>query len=181
MPVELLIALFKSPAATGAVLPSSRALANAMAGAATEADIIVELGAGTGSVTRALIARHPSAHLIAVEIQPRLADTLQHRYPGLDVRRAPAKQVIDQLIDTPGRIAIVSSLPFRSLPRHIAGETADSLCRFLSAAPGRKLVQFTYQPRAPFAARHGLRWERRAVVWKNTPPAGVWELQAPIV
>jgi hypothetical protein len=23
-----------------------------------------------------------------------------------------------------------------------------------------------------------LRWQRRAVVWRNTPPAGVWELQA---
>ena len=46
------------------------------------------------------------------------------------------------------------------------------------SAAKRKLVQFTYQPRAPFAAPRELRWHRRAVVWRNTPPAGVWELQA---
>ena len=31
---------------------------------------------------------------------------------------------------------------------------------------------------APFAVPRQLRWHRRAVVWRNTPPAGVWELQA---
>jgi hypothetical protein len=65
-----------------------------------------------------------------------------------------------------------------SLPKEVAAATVDSLCRFLAHDGERKLVQFTYQPRAPFAVPRHLRWQRRTVVWRNTPPAGVWELQA---
>ncbi len=178
MPVELLIAMLRNPASTGALLPSSRALANAMASAADGADLVVELGAGTGPVTEALLHRLPGVPLIAVELQPSFARTLKARYPAADVRHAPAKQVVDSLHEQAGRIVLVSSLPFRSLPKKVAAETVDSLCRFLASRPERKLVQFTYHPRAPFAVPDHLRWQRTAVVWRNTPPAGIWELQA---
>ncbi len=178
MPVELLFALLRNPASTGAVLPSSRTLANAMANAAVGADAVIELGAGTGPVTDALLRKLPGVPLIAVELQASMARRLQARFPAVDVRQASAKQVVDGLIDRPGRLVLVSSLPFRSLPKEVGAETVDSICAFLAHSPERKLVQFTYQPRAPFAAPRGLRWHRRAVVWRNTPPAGIWELQA---
>lgn len=178
MPVELLIAMLRDPASTGALLPSSRALARAMANAATGADLIVELGAGTGAVTRALLHAQPHVPLIAVELQPPLAQRLKACCPTADVRQAAAKEVVDALIDAQGKVVLVSSLPFRSLPRRVASETATCLCRFLERNPARKLVQFTYQPRAPFGAPPGLQWQRTSVVWRNTPPAGIWELQA---
>ena len=131
---------------------------------------MVELGAGTGPVTEALLRRLPGVPLIAVELQPALARRLQARFPTVDVRQAAAKEVVDGLIERPGRVVLVSSLPFRSLPREVAAETVDSLCRFLAHDGERKLVQFTYQPRAPFAVPRQLRWHRRAVVWRNTPP-----------
>jgi len=177
MSVQLLIAMLRSPASTGALLPSSRALANAMASAAVGADLVVELGAGTGPVTHALLHKLPGVPLIAVELQASLAHRLKSRYPVADVRQASAKQVVDTLTNRAGKIVVVSSLPFRSLPKHVAAETVESLCRFLSNNPDRKLVQFTYQPRAPFSAPRHLRWKRTAVVWRNTPPAGIWELK----
>jgi phospholipid N-methyltransferase len=178
MPVQLLLALLKSPAETGAVLPSSRFLAGAMAHAASGADLVIELGAGTGPVTTALLQRLPHTPLVAVEIQPSLAHRLKRRHPQVDVRQASAREVVDEHLHAPGRIVLVSSLPFRSLPPNIASETALSLCEFLSRSHERKLIQFTYQPRAPFKATEGLRWRRLTTVWRNTPPAGVWELSA---
>lgn len=178
LPVELLLAMLRNPASTGALLPSSRVLANAMASAASGAELVVELGAGTGAVTDALVKRLPGVPLIAVELQPAFTRTLKVRYPGVDVRQATAKQIVDGLGDRQGRVVLVSSLPFRSLPKKVAAETVDSLCRFLAGRPERKLVQFTYHPRAPFLAPAELRWQRTAVVWRNTPPAGIWELQA---
>ncbi|MGL1832745.1 class I SAM-dependent methyltransferase [Rhodocyclaceae bacterium SMB388] len=177
MPVQLMLAMLRNPASTGSLLPSSRQLANSMAAAASGSDLVIELGAGTGSVTRALLERVSPAALITVEIQPALARTLRSRFPAIDVRQASALQVLDALADVPGKVTVISSLPFRSLPRQVAMETVDSLCRFLAKTPSRKLVQFTYQPRAPFNAPGSLRWTRTAIVWKNTPPAGVWELQ----
>ncbi|NMG00900.1 hypothetical protein GPA27_26335 [Aromatoleum toluolicum] len=175
--LQLLVAMLRNPGSTGTLLPSSRTLANALANAAEGADLVVELGAGTGPVTDALLAKLPDVPLIAVELQAALAQRLRHRYPAADVRQATARHVVDSLFDHPGRIVLVSSLPFRSLPEHVAHETAHSLCRFLAHNAERKLVQFTYHPRAPFPAPRHLRWKRTAVVWRNTPPAGIWELR----
>lgn len=177
MRFQLLLAMLRNPAATGALLPSSKALANAMASAATGADLVVELGAGTGPVTDALLRRLPGVPLIAVEMQASLAYRLQRSYPSMDIRLTSAKQVVDSLMEHPGKIVLVSSLPFRSLPRQVATETAQSLCQFLARDRQRKLVQFTYHPRAPFPTPRDLRWKRTSVVWRNTPPAGIWELR----
>lgn len=177
MPVQLLIALLRNPGSTGALVPSSRYLANAMANAAAGAERIIELGAGTGPVTAALLNRCPGVPLVAVELQPRLAHRLKRHYPDVDVMQTTAKEVVDAHIDAPGRIVLVSSLPFRSLPASVAADTASSLCHFLTRSPERRLIQFTYQPRAPFKPQPGLRWRRLTTIWRNTPPAGVWELQ----
>lgn len=177
MHLQLLLAMLRNPASTGALLPSSRTLANALACAVKDAELIIELGAGTGSVTDALVARLPDVPLIAVELQAPLARLLRHRHPAIDVRQSSAKEIVDNLIDHRGKIVLVSSLPFRSLPRQIATETAHSLCRFLARNQDRKLVQFTYQPREPFTAPQHFLWKRTAIVWRNTPPAGIWELK----
>lgn len=177
MPVQLLFAMLRSPGSTGALVPSSRYLANAMANSAAGADRLIELGAGTGPVTAALLNHWPKVPLVAVELQPRLAHRLQRHYPDVDVRQATAKEVVDSHIDMPGRIVLVSSLPFRSLPAEVAADTVASLCTFLARSPERRLIQFTYQPRAPFKPLHGLRWRRVTTIWRNTPPAGVWELK----
>lgn len=178
MLTELIRALLRAPTTTGALLPSSPALAHVMAEAARDAELVIELGAGTGAVTRALLKRLPDRPLIAVELQEALARTLASRYPNVDVRATSAKGMIDEFMTHPGKVVLVSSLPFRSLPHGVRTETIDSICRFLSYCPGRELVQFTYQPRAPFAPPAGLRWQRHATVWRNVPPAGVWKLNA---
>ncbi|MCI1190288.1 hypothetical protein MOJ79_00345 [Calidifontimicrobium sp. SYSU G02091] len=168
------------PALVGAVVPSSRRLASAMAAAADGAQWIVELGAGTGAVTDALRRRHPTLPLVAVEIDPQWAQRLRQRYPRLDVRCAPAHEVLASLQSRPGDAVIVSSLPFRSLPPVWHDVTRRAIEAFLRADPRRRLVQYTYQPRAPFAvdAATGLVWHRRGVVWGNLPPAWIWQLGA---
>jgi phospholipid N-methyltransferase len=166
------------PAMIGALLPSSRALAQAMAREADGAGLIVELGAGTGAVTAALVEQHPRTPTIAVELQEEMAELLALRYPDVDVRAAPAHRVLRELESVGARVALVSSLPFRSLPRRWRESSSLAIERFLLADGRRHLVQFTYQPRVPFDLQHRdqLRWQRRGVVWRNTPPAWVWTL-----
>lgn len=178
MSFQLFLAMLKRPATTGTIVPSSRALSHAMAQAAKGADLIVELGAGTGPVTEALHTCFPNTPMIVVELQPELAQQLKRRFPNLDVRQDTADHVIDSLVDCVDNVAVVSSLPFRSLPPDVVEKTANSLTRFLMASAQRKLVQFTYQPRAPFQAHAPLHWQRIQTVWRNTPPAGVWVLQS---
>jgi phosphatidylethanolamine/phosphatidyl-N-methylethanolamine N-methyltransferase len=173
----LLLNLLKIPALTGAVAPSSRYLASAMVRATGEVRHVVELGAGTGPVTKELRRRLPDASLVAVEMQPGLAQQLRNKFSGLDVRQDLAHEVLDGLV-YPDPVAVVSSLPFRSLPQDMREVTMDSIERFLRRVPGSRLVQFTYQPRAPFEASADFRWRKTCSVWRNAPPAGVWVLQS---
>ena len=172
---------FARPTMVGALLPSSRALALAMAEAADGAKLIVELGAGTGAITAGLVERHPHVPTIAVELQDEMAQMLAERFPQVDVRAASAHRVLRTLdAAADDDVAVVSSLPFRSLPPRWSEPTRVAIEDFLLAGAHRRLVQYTYQPRVPFDLRHGarLRWQRERVVWRNAPPAWVWTLAA---
>ena len=165
------------PSTVGAILPSSRHLADAMARAAAGAQRLIELGAGTGAITAALCEQHPDVPTLAVEMESGLADHLRERFPRIEVRAAAAHEVLREM-RRPGHTALVSSLPFRSLPPRLRLRSSLAIERFLLAHPERRLVQYTYLPRVPFDLRLGttLRWRRVAAVWRNVPPAWVWEL-----
>jgi phosphatidylethanolamine/phosphatidyl-N-methylethanolamine N-methyltransferase len=167
------------PNTIGAILPSSRHLAEAMARAAAGAQRLIELGAGTGAITEALCEQHPDVPTLAVEMQSELADHLRERFPRIEVRAAAAHEVLREM-RRPGCTALVSSLPFRSLPMRLRLRSSLAIERFLLAHPARRLVQYTYLPRVPFDLRLGtsLRWRRLEAVWRNVPPAWIWELSA---
>lgn len=178
--MRLFTHLIRSPAFTGAIVPSSQFLAEAMADAAEGAAHVVELGAGTGPVTRVLSRRYPGARLTVVEMQPTLASRLSRTYPRATVHARPAAEVLDemheQINDERAPVVLVSSLPFRSLPTLVRQETRQSILRFLRSGRDRWLVQFTYQPRAPFEPDPGFAWRHEKTVVANFPPAGVWTL-----
>ncbi len=73
---------------TGAIAPSGRALARRMVAHVDPSadDPILELGPGTGVVTRALLERGvPAERIIAVEYNPEFCQILGSRYPGVRV------------------------------------------------------------------------------------------------
>lgn len=171
---------FANPALVGAVCPSSRWLAAAMADAAGGARLLVELGAGTGAITEALVARHPRVPLVAVELQSDLARVLAQRFAHVDVRQAGAHEVLASLHErAPPQTVLVSSLPFQSLPAVWRRTTVDAIAHFLRADARRRLVQYTYGLQAPFELPAGsdLHWTRGGRVWRNAPPASLWALQ----
>lgn len=168
------------PTLVGALAPSSRRLARAMAEQVGTSAAVIELGAGTGAVTAALRAAAPNAPLLAVELQRHLAAGLKRRFPDVEVSCAAAHEALAEHAHAPGDTVLVSSLPFRSLPEPLRTTTLQALLAFVEADPLRRLVQYTYQPRAPFALPRTsrLHWTLRDVVWGNLPPAGVWVLQS---
>ena len=162
----------------GAILPSSQRLAEAMARAADGCAALVELGAGTGAITAALHRRHAGVPLLLVEMEPRMAQHLRQRFPGVEVRQAAAHRVLAEAGGMPRGLVLASSLPFRSLPPRLRLRSSLAIERLLCARPDCWLVQYSYLPREPFALRHAgrLRWRRLEAVWGNAPPAWVWEL-----
>ena len=172
--------LASAPRQIGAVAPSSRSLGRAMAAELPEAhQVCVELGGGTGSLTRALLAAGlPAQNLIVIERDARLAAHLRKRFRGVRVIRGEAQQLTSLLrAEGIGPVdAIVSGLPLRSLPRQVG--TAIAAESFAALRPGGVFIQFTYWvlPPVPHAAAAKLSIEGVACghVWRNLPPATVW-------
>lgn len=145
-----------------------------------EDGLVVELGAGTGVITAALLAQGIAPHrLVVVERSCQFAALLRRKFPMVKVLCADACVLRASLrqagIEPPVR-TIVSGLPLLAmepaLRRRILGE-----CCALLAADGR-LVQFTYGPLSPVSdrlrRRLGLQARRVGQVWDNLPPAAVW-------
>ncbi|MFD4786122.1 class I SAM-dependent methyltransferase [Streptomyces sp. NPDC058459] len=193
---------------TGAIAPSSTALARALtepvrAGAGRPLNIL-EAGAGTGAVTRALIP-HLSAgsHLDVAEANPRFAARL-HRLAATGLLPAGREKQVHihpqrvEELDTGRRYdVIVSGLPFANFTPHQVKTIMDRYLDLLH--PGGTLTYFAYlgtrHARTLLAARTRARRHRAVekllagyqrhyatgcrTVWGNLPPAKVWQLTHP--
>lgn len=150
---------------TGALLPSSRFLARALSAPLTAARPswrILEVGPGTGSVTREILRRlHPGDQLDAVELNghfvQRLHLSLQHD-PRFIPHRHQVRVIHGPVEGLPGEAQydfIVSGLPLNNFPVALVREVFKSYSRLLK--PGGVLSYFEYvlirQLKTPFANR----------------------------
>ena len=177
---HFLKSLVATPRLTGAVAPSSRALARAMAAALGHVPhgLVIELGPGTGPVTRALLERGVAARrLVLIEYDPSFCRLLESRF-------APAKIIQGDAYDLPRTLAeyageriaaVVSSLPLLNQPPYRREKLIEDA--FDLMGPDGVFVQFTYGllspiPRQACAGRYSAHYG--APIWRNLPPARVW-------
>jgi phosphatidylethanolamine/phosphatidyl-N-methylethanolamine N-methyltransferase len=144
-----------------------------------EEGVVIELGGGTGSITRALL-EHGLApeRLVVVERDRTLAALLRTRFPGVKVIRGDATE-LEALLEPLAieRVAaVVSSLPLLSLPKRARRSIVAASVALLG--PHRPFVQYTYGVASPVAAAEfGLMAEVAQRVWRNFPPAVVWRFR----
>lgn len=162
------------PGAIGAICPSSPYLARRMAQQVPEGDgIVVELGGGTGVITRALLDHGvPPQRLIVIELSSSFVQRLRDRFPDVRIVHGSAADLAQLIPQGEPIRAIVSSLPLCSLPAPISHAILDQW-RILLNDDG-VAVQFTYNLRRP-GWRDSLRAQeiRSTVVWANLPPANI--------
>jgi phosphatidylethanolamine/phosphatidyl-N-methylethanolamine N-methyltransferase len=137
---------------------------------------VLEVGAGTGAITRALLKKGVSPErLFVIEQDPSLAAFLQREFPEVCVRCGEALDTGCILAEEAiGRVkTVVSSLPLRNLPLEDQIETVRAMMSAL--AQGGQFIQFTYAAGCPIPSQElGLKAERLGRVWMNFPPAAVW-------
>ena len=176
--------LLESPRLTGAVAPSGRYLARAMARAVdpNRDGLVVELGPGTGPVTRALIERGVKRErLVLVEYDSGFCRLLAQRFAPIRVVQGDAYNLPLTLAELAGQpvAAVVSSLPLLNQPPDQRTKLIDDA--FALMGEDGVLVQFTYGllspiPREACAKRYSA--HRSAPIWRNLPPARVWTYRA---
>ncbi|MGH8214538.1 MAG: class I SAM-dependent methyltransferase [Rhodanobacteraceae bacterium] len=176
----------RDPVKMASVTPSGRQLARLMVAQLPEGSPrVVEIGAGTGVFTRALLDYGVApSRLLVVEINPHLADFLRERFPGVAVACADARD-LDRLAAEYGLLAdgkldaVVSGLGLLSM----SGELRGAILRaaFAALSEEGRFVQFTYGPGSPVRARErnalGLDVRRAGSVLRNLPPASVYVYQ----
>jgi phosphatidylethanolamine/phosphatidyl-N-methylethanolamine N-methyltransferase len=176
--VQFIRSWIEKPLSTGAVMPSSRVLARAMARYVDpQADgPVIELGPGTGPVTEALVKQGiDPARLILVEFNPDFCRLLRARYPAATVVHGDAyrlRRLLESYVSEPAA-AIVSGLPLVTKPlRTRLRLISDAMTLLATGAP---FVQFTYAMLPPIPKElPGVRAEASELIWMNLPPARVW-------
>ncbi|MDF1584903.1 class I SAM-dependent methyltransferase [Marinimicrococcus flavescens] len=168
----------RSPKSMGSVIPSSQALAKAIAGAVAwqPGQYVVELGGGTGAITQGLLDRGiPRDRMIVIELEEHLHSYLQERLPGSHVIKGDATK-LDNILGELGVdnvSTVVSGLPMLGMPfefhQAIVGQGLKAV------ADRGHMLQYTYSPVPPVPARKlGIRARLCKYVMWNFPPATVW-------
>jgi phospholipid N-methyltransferase len=169
------------PRRVASITPSGARLAELLTREITpETGPILELGAGTGVVTRALLTRGVrECDLTLIEYGSAFTRTLEQRFPDARVLCQDAAR-LNQIDLFPGAAAgaVVSGLPLLAMtPRQIIAILSGA---FAQLRPGGTFYQFTYVPRCPIPQRIldrlGLMSMRVGRTFINIPPATVYRI-----
>jgi phosphatidylethanolamine/phosphatidyl-N-methylethanolamine N-methyltransferase len=179
----------RRPWTVGAVAPSSARLARAIVHRLplNQAETIVELGAGTGAITRQILARlGPRTKFITLELDARHVARLRRRHPGLQVQRASAENLGAVLARYGRQTAdcIVSGLPWGNMSRRAQQRVMREILATLR--PGGSFCGFGYVHASWYPSSRAFRRMlennfRRVtisrIIWRNLPPAFVYSCQ----
>ena len=171
----------RDPLSVGALAPSSRQLAKLMVADMGPGSRVIELGAGTGSVTRAILdCGVAPCDLVVVEQSETFAGMLGERFPDVTVVAGDALSLNRHVANLAGPADFaVSGLP---LLLFSPGRKLRLLTRvFAALRPEGALHQFTYGGRCPVERivlrRLGLEASLMGFTPFNVPPAFVYRLQ----
>lgn len=166
------------PKAVGAVLPTSSVTARRMASVINPDSglPVLELGPGTGVITRAILQRGVKpADVWSVEYSADFVDHLIHEYPDVNVIHGDAFDLDRTLGEKRHTVfdSVISAVPLLSFPVERRVAIVEDL---LNRIPdGRPIVQITYGPLSPVSGRRGnFSVEHHDFVFRNFPPAQLW-------
>src|ERR1700730_5390874 len=143
--VRFIRSWMEKPLLTGAVMPSGRPLARAMA-KFVDPNLpgqVIELGPGTGAVTAALVERgiEPS-RMVLVEFNPTFCGLLRTRYPEATILEGDAYGLKRHTLLCDPAAAVVSGLPL--VTKHLKIRLRLLTDAFALLTPGAPFVQITY-------------------------------------
>lgn len=181
MDQSFIFAFLRNPRRIGALAPSGRPLARAMAATAELAGKrILEIGPGTGVITEALIdAGAEQDQLFLLERDSKLSASLARKFPHLRVIAGDA-QFLGNIMEPhqPEPFDVVfSSLPLLNMKKSEKHCILDQILMLLDRQG--MLIQYSYSARPPISEslsrELGITGTRAATVLRNLPPARVWK------
>jgi phosphatidylethanolamine/phosphatidyl-N-methylethanolamine N-methyltransferase len=181
--IEFLQAFIKNPLKVGAIAPSSPELAQKMLEGIKpdENKIVLELGVGTGAITKHLQNRLSNEKsYLGIELDFDLVKSLRKNFPALNFVRGNAAEAFSIHQKTGlGKVGfIICCLPFVSLPNETGEQILLELDKFMQQGCIFRTFQYAHGYYMPSAIklrefmrdRYGKSKRSRLIV-KNVPPA----------
>ncbi|HEX8246631.1 MAG TPA: methyltransferase domain-containing protein [Pyrinomonadaceae bacterium] len=181
--LQFLQAFLKNPLYVGAISPSSPDLARAMIEGVRpdENNVVLELGVGTGAITKFLRDAVPSEKsYLGIEISEEFVEKLKTDFPDLRIVCGSAGDAGEIHEKTGfGKVKyIVSGLPFASLPKDVSEAILHEVDKFMAEGCLFRTFQYAHAYRLPPAVKFRRYMEERygkvkrsSLVLKNVPPA----------
>ena len=171
------------PRAVGSIVPTGPVTARRMASVIDTGSglPVLEVGPGTGVITRAILARGVKPeNLYAVEYSPEFVRHLRRLYPAVNVIEGDAFDLDRTLGEKRALVfdSVVSGVPLLNFPMARRVAYLDGL---LTRIPhGRPVIQLTYGPKSPIPAGLGdYTVEHFDFVIRNIPPTQLWIYRRP--
>ena len=181
--IEFLQAFLKNPTKVGSIAPSSPELARAMIDGIEPGpeNVVVELGVGTGAITKYLQSTVPDDRsYLGIELDGSLVRRLRKNFPDMEIVRGNAANMrsIHQRTGLGKVGAIICCLPFVSLPNEVGEEILREVDKFMQEGCTFRTFQYAHGYYFPSAIklrefmrdRYG-RSKRSPLIVKNVPPA----------
>ena len=178
--LEFFKGFLKNPREVGSVIPSSRFLTRRTldCGDIAHARVIVELGPGTGVLTRHALQRmRPDARLVAIEISSDFVEVLRKEMPDprLYIHHGSATEIeaaLEKVGETKADL-VMSGIPFSTLEHGVGFATLQAAKRVLSRDGRFVAYQFRSVVKDLGEPVFGARPETHSGFW-NVPPMKIY-------
>jgi phosphatidylethanolamine/phosphatidyl-N-methylethanolamine N-methyltransferase len=177
----------KHPLQLGTLAPITANLANLAASSVSNPKgTYVEIGAGTGRLSRALLYQGVKPENLAlVDLDKFFCDFLRQTLPSILKSEEKMPHIIEgDAAHLPsilpshfvGNVDIVFSvIPLMYIPPTARQTIIEAAFKVLK--PGGSIIHITYNPRSPLDFMRNLNQRRYGQVWLNLPPGFVWRYQ----
>ena len=170
--------MVSQPKNVGAIVPTSATTARRMASIINPHSNlpVLELGPGTGVITKAILNRGiKAADITAIEYSTDFYQQLLHNFPGVRFINGDAFDLGETLKEMPDQMfdCVISAVPLLNFPMAARIKLIDDLLDRLP--PGRPVLQISYGAVSPIVAQPHLYHIRHFdFVMRNIPPAQLW-------
>lgn len=181
--IQFLQAFLKNPGTVGSITPSSPELARRMVAGIRpdENNVVLELGVGTGAITKFLQGKVPNEDsYLGIELDRDLVRTLTRNYPDMRIVRGNALQAAEiHKRSGLGKVGtIICCLPFVSMPNEVGENILLQIDKFMQKGCTFRTFQYAHGYYFPSAIklrefmrdRYG-KTKRSPLIVKNVPPA----------
>lgn len=172
------------PKAVGAILPTSGITARRMASVVNPASglPVLELGPGTGVITRAILKRGIEPEkLYSIEYSEDFVLHLRDEFPDVRIMQGDAFNLDNALGEACDLVfdCVISAVPLLNFPTPVRVSFIEDLLGRIPA--GRPVIQITYSPLPPVPPNRGNYVVKHFdFVVRNFPPAQLWVYRQPM-